>query len=136
MLRGPKNTFKTIFDLRTQMGLAEARNPPGHKNRDFLEAPKIRQRHVPVTVSAPQCFFIEKSGELRIFSFQKKTAALPELGSLDSSGRECIIVPLGIPFFPHTSQWQVPCRNGTPRWEERLVFVPHIFQLTPNRSFR
>ena len=35
MLRGPKNTFKTIFDLRTQMGLAEAQNPPGRKNRVF-----------------------------------------------------------------------------------------------------
>jgi len=36
MLRGPKNMFKTISDLRTQMGLAQAPKTSGHKNRDFL----------------------------------------------------------------------------------------------------
>ena len=36
MLRGPKNTFKTIFDLGTSMGLVEAQKSSGHKNRVFL----------------------------------------------------------------------------------------------------
>ena len=36
MLRGPKNTFKTIFDLRRPCGPNEALRTPLGKNRVFL----------------------------------------------------------------------------------------------------